>query len=182
MTFTGSTSSSFGVIPIASRRFLAGLQNVSLRLLWGCMQMADAAEALVAFYSGTGRDRQGRTLADVWQLDLEELESAHDYVQWLFPLVEPSRAQPQAPRLTSSTAEIMRRSSSVRERLIQSARVMARFYGFTISAEGEAWVVAPSADFESRKPVWVTPSNHNYLRQTRILKSLTLLGLEPLAK
>jgi len=54
--------------------------------------------------------------------------------------------------------------------------------GRTRSEAGGTWTVAPSEDFEQRKRVWVTPYNHNYLRQTRILKSLTLLGLEPLAR
>ena len=28
---------------------------------------------------------------------------------------------------------------------------------------------------------WLTPNNHNFLRLTRIMKSITLLGLKPLA-
>jgi hypothetical protein len=140
------------------------------------------ADDLVAFYAGAGCDARGRTLEDVWALGPGELESSHDYIQWLFPLMEPSRAQPQSPVLTADAAEAVRRSPAMRERLIQSARVMARFYGFAISEAGGTWTVAPSEAFEQRKRVWVTPYDHNYLRQTRILKSLTLLGLEPLAR
>ena len=139
------------------------------------------ADELVAFYADAGRDGRGRTLHDVWQLGLEELELSHDYIQWLFPLLEPSRAQPQSPVLTAGAVDVLRRSPIVHERLVRSARVMARFYGFSVEQAGAAWVVAPSAEFASRARVWLTPGNHNYLRQTRILKSLTLLGLRPLA-
>jgi hypothetical protein len=139
------------------------------------------AEALVDFHTAAGRDGRGRTIEDVWRLELDDLETSHDYIQWLFPLLEPSRAQPQSPVLTAGAAEILRRSPVARERLVGSAGVMARFYGFTLVPPGATWRVTPSDSFQTRKSVWLRPGNHNYLRQTRILKSLTLLGLRPLA-
>jgi hypothetical protein len=145
------------------------------------MPTSDWAEALLAFYSGWGRDNCGRTLTDIWQLELGDLEHSHDYIQWLFPLLEPSKAQPQSPVLTLSAVEVMRRSPNIQASLIKSARVMARFYGFIILEDNGRWKVAPSADLENRRHVWVTRRNHNFLRHTRILKSLTLLGLSPLA-
>ena len=139
------------------------------------------AEELIAFHTAAGRDARGRTMEDVWRLDLGALETHHDYIQWLFPLLEPSRAQPQSPVLTAGAVELLRRSPVARERLVRSAQVMARFYGFTMAPADDAWRVSLSREFEIRKLVWVTRRNHNYLRQTRILKSLTLLSLEPLA-
>ena len=139
------------------------------------------AEALVAFHTAAGRDGRGRTIEDVWRLELDELEWSHDYIQWLFPLLEPSRAQPQSPVLTSAAAEVLRQSSEAHERLLRSTRVMARFYGFTVAPAGPGWVVTLAPEFERRKQLWLAPGNHNYLRHTRILKSLTLLGLPSLA-
>jgi hypothetical protein len=137
---------------------------------------------IFAFYAETSSDSQGRMLRDVWRLEADELEDCHDYIQWLFPLLEPSEAQPQSPFLSPGEAERMMRSDDVRARLIESSRVMARFYGFTVSQEGTAWMVDMSEEFAIRRRVWISVGNHNYLRQTRILKSLSLLGLRSLAQ
>lgn len=139
------------------------------------------AEEIVDFYTGAGRDGRGRTLSEVWQLGLQDLEWSHDYIQWLFPLLEPSRAQPYSPVLTVAAADALRRVPGFRDRLLHSAEVMARFYGFSLSWDGLRWCVVPSPAFAGRKRVWLTPGNHNHLRHTRIMKSLVLLGLRPLA-
>jgi hypothetical protein len=61
--------------------------------------------------------------------------------------------------------------------------MMLRFFGFSIGLMGRAIVVKKSDDFEEKlsKPfdngmTWYR--EHHYKRITRILRSLTLLGLE----
>lgn len=139
-------------------------------------------DRLIAFYSGVAPDSRGRLLADVWALDIDELENAHDYIQWLFPLYEVSRAQPDSPVLSPRAADVIRASDEMRERLVRSAEVMAFFYGFAIVRRGDAWTVTTADTFEARSRHWITPGNHNYLRHTRIMKSLAILGLGPLAR
>ncbi len=55
---------------------------------------------LHAFLAGAGVDSQGRSIEMVLALSDDELESIHDYIQWLFPLQTRSSAQPLAPVLT----------------------------------------------------------------------------------
>ncbi len=58
-----------------------------------------------------------------------------------------------------------------------SFRRMLAFYGMEIQ-EADQLRVARAVSFAERSQNWLTPSNHNHLRITRILKSLRLLGLE----
>ena len=140
------------------------------------------ATALVAFHTALATDRAGRTIEDVWALGPDALEQAHDYIQWLFPLDEPSRAQPASPVLTPEAVEAIRRSPLATGRLLRSAQIMAAFYGFEVTRAGSEWRVTRAPSFEVRRRVWLTPGNHNYLRQTRILRSLLLLGQTELAR
>jgi hypothetical protein len=54
---------------------------------------------------------------------------------------------------------------------------MLAFYGLEMRGTVSLSVTRASS-FTERAENWVTPSNHNHLRITRILKSLRLLGLE----
>ena len=47
---------------------------------------------IVRFLVQDGRDGAGRTFAQVLAFGDAELERRHDFVQWLFPLGEPSAA------------------------------------------------------------------------------------------
>jgi hypothetical protein len=134
---------------------------------------------LVDFYRGQATDAEGRHLEDIWTWDDDELEMVHDYIQWLFPLPEPSAFNPDAPILTAADIAAFRADPAVQGRLAKSFERLLRCFGLTIDAR-EAVVEGES--FASRiADVWESP-NHNWLRITRILRSLTLLGLESSAK
>ncbi|MGC8120577.1 hypothetical protein ACP2AU_08870, partial [Marinobacter sp. VGCF2001] len=49
---------------------------------------------LILFMRGEGRDHQGRTNAEILAFDDFWLGYTHDFVQWLFPIPETSRANP----------------------------------------------------------------------------------------
>jgi hypothetical protein len=139
---------------------------------------------LLAFYRGEGTDHRGRRLADIQAFGWEELEQAHDYVQWMFPLFERSRFQPHAPVLDEATAQRFRDDPRARQELRTSLGLMLEFYGLTL-ARGDDDVrprVVRGSDFARRSAVWLTPMNHNYLRLTRILASLCVLGEAALAR
>lgn len=140
------------------------------------------ASSLIAFLTAAGTDRSRRTIEDVWALGLDSLESTHDYIQWLFPLDEPSAAQPSSPVLSPEAIAAIRSSPLATGRLLRSARVMAGFYGFDVARVDNEWRVTRAPSFDERRRVWLTPGNHNYLRQTRILRSLVLLGQGDLAR
>jgi hypothetical protein len=58
---------------------------------------------------------------------------------------------------------------------------MMGFYGFTVRFS-ERITVIRAADFANKAERWLSPGNHNHLRLTRILRCLSLLGLEAEAK
>jgi hypothetical protein len=142
--------------------------------------MNGAASQLLAFYRGTGTDPRGRLLAVILAWDHERLESVHDYIQWLFPLDQASAFNPRAPVLGRDEIETFRADVLLRQRLRDIFLVMLDFYGLELSSAGVPAVVKAPA-FPDRARVWLSPGNHNHLRLTRILKSLTLLGMEELA-
>jgi hypothetical protein len=113
---------------------------------------------ITGFLSGDAPDGEGRTLANIQQWSDQRLESVHDFIQWMFPLMEPSPVNPGAPVLDEGTIAEIRSRPELQEAVRGSFRRMRRFY------EG------------SRH--WISPGNHNHLRITRILKCLRLLGLD----
>lgn len=136
-----------------------------------------AESALIAFYRGNGRDHRGRLLSHVHQYSFESLERHHDYIQWLFPLGEPSSANPAAPLLTSADIAAFTADESLRTALLRSFRLMLEFYGLELVEDGDTVTVRQGDFFDEYSRIWLTPGNHNFLRITRILRSLSLVGL-----
>jgi hypothetical protein len=129
---------------------------------------------LVRFYGGTARDARGRTLSDLWRWDDANLEQVHDYIQWLFPVPEPSHFNDDAPLLKPDDIAAFAARAELRDNLRHSfARILA-FYGLALQ-RGPA--VTRADNFAIQAVNWLRPYDHNFLRITRILHSLTLLGL-----
>ncbi|HET6327255.1 MAG TPA: opioid growth factor receptor-related protein [Planctomycetaceae bacterium] len=130
---------------------------------------------LLDFYCGRGTDAEGRTLAELWEWNDDELEEVHDFIQWMFPLSEPSRFNPDAPLLTGDDIAAFRGDALLQSRLRQSFERILRFLGFWRAEDGS---VVEGPNFADRIPeVWQYP-NHNWLRITRILRCLGQLGLK----
>lgn len=121
------------------------------------------------FYRGAGADAEGRTLHQILAWDDEMLESVHDYIQWLFPLPERSMFNANAPILTDADIAAARADAAVQSNLRAALQRMRQFYGLT----------PETAD---RPKSWAQASDHNHLRLTRILRSLTHLGLSAEAR
>lgn len=113
-------------------------------------------DPLHAYLAGLGPDGRGRLIDAVLGFSDEELEAAHDYIQWLFPLPERSSAQPQAPVLTGPAIQSIKTDRRALGNLARATERMLRFYRDT------AW--------------WLRPYDHNHLRITRIIRSLNLLA------
>jgi Opioid growth factor receptor (OGFr) conserved region len=133
---------------------------------------------IIPFYSGDGVDSEGRKLAEIWAWDFEELECAHDYIQWLFPLMEASAFNPDAPLVNEEVVAAFAGDRQLRQNLLKSVTVMLKFYGwYGVVNEAEELAIEPSSDRKDREAEWICPCDHNYLRITRILKCLMTLGL-----
>jgi hypothetical protein len=131
--------------------------------------------SIVQFYSGAEPDHRGRFLRDVIAWPDERLESVHDFIQWLFPLPDPSPVNPHAPLLNRETVEAFAARANLRDALRTSLERMLKFYGFAL---GPGPMVDRTKQFAARAENWLWPGNHNHLRITRILKCLSILGLK----
>lgn len=133
-------------------------------------------DKIVLFYLEQGNDHKNRSLKKILSVSNYELEITHDYIQWLFPLSEASNYNINAPIVTENTIMEFENNSILVDNLKKSFYRMLDFYGLEIDDEDEIY---PSYNyFDVRSKIWLTKNNHNYLRLTRILKSLKLLGLK----
>lgn len=127
---------------------------------------------IIDFYRGTGVDSEGRSLEDVWAFSDEEMEFQHDFIQWMFPLETPSRFNRDAPVLTEADIRAFHDEETPRENLRKS---LDRFLAF-LGLGREGGRIVPAADFPAKRAIFMEP-DHNWLRVTRALTSLRVLGL-----
>ena len=111
---------------------------------------------IVGFLEGKTPDHRGRMLAMIIKQTDHQAETTHDYIQWLFPLDEPSRSVMGAPVLNELAIEDIRHSELAQQNLLKSAN----------------WFLG----FLERSDHWITKYDHNHLRITRAIKSLRLLA------
>ncbi|HZV77721.1 MAG TPA: opioid growth factor receptor-related protein [Candidatus Babeliales bacterium] len=141
------------------------------------MKSSSDGRRIVAFYEGSAPDDRGRFLDEIVNFGDDRLEETHDFIQWLFPLLEHSGANPSAPILDDAAIAAFRTRPELRAALRRSLDRMLAFYGFQWSGER----IVKSASFLERSQ-WLSPGNHNHLRLTRILRALYLLGEESAAQ
>lgn len=138
---------------------------------------------LVPFYLGEQTDAEGRMIREIWTWDFEELECVHNYIQWLFPLPEKSSFNSEAPIVDDEVIQAFHTSTDLRQNLLKSLTLMLKFYGLQGCEDNNGrFVVTKSEGYLDRKQEWICIMNHNYLRITRILKCLMVLGLESYAQ
>jgi len=130
---------------------------------------------LLDFYRGTGTDIEGRSLEKILAFSLDKKESAHDYIQWLFPIDASSQFNMRAPVLNHVLIAEMKKDPQVINNMKRSFHSMLEFYG--LGYDEKKHEVYKLDSFETRAKVWLTSGNHNFLRITRILHSLNLMGL-----
>lgn len=132
---------------------------------------------IVDFYLGQTVTDRGYSYEKILGWSDDKLEHTHDYIQWLFPLPEPSVAVPYSPVLQSSEIQAFQQNKTLQSHLRESFRKILAFYGLTLNIQNQAISIGKSSDYLARKNNLLTHP-HNFLRITRILKSLRLLGLE----
>ena len=117
-------------------------------------------------------------LDEYWGWDIDTLEQVHDFIQWMFPLNEPSAVNPDAPLVTAEDQHAFRHEPLLKSSMLRSLNVFLNFLGLEMCQDGN---VVRHAQFDQRISLWKY-SNHNWLRITRMLKSLRLLGFETEAR
>ncbi len=116
---------------------------------------------VLSFLQDTGPDHRGRFLSDILRFDDTAIETTHDFIQWIFPLDEPSSASADAPMLEAGEVALIRKSSLAAHSLNISV----------------PWF----CDFLKRNKHWRAAHDHNHLRITRMIKSVRLLQGDPAA-
>jgi len=142
---------------------------------------------IIGFYQGVVRNQEGYSINDILKFSDEKLEDNHCYIQWIFPLPERSKAVPGSPFLRQADINEFNDSGVLQSKMIELFYRVAGFYGLgvQIDPETEAMTikVMPSDGlFEKKTANWLTPHNHNFLRISRIIRSLKLAGLEQWAQ
>lgn len=129
---------------------------------------------LVAFYRDGATDHAGRTFEKLIQFTPEELEGVHDFIQWLFPLPEASKYNPEAPVLTGRDVEELLEAPDFGPRLSLATSVLLAFYGlYSVGGRGTV-KVALLPHRSARVREWMREGDHNLLRVSRILRCLTI--------
>jgi hypothetical protein len=112
---------------------------------------------LERFYRGRGLDGQGRSFEVSLAMSDEDWEAGHNHIQWMFGLPEPSRMQPDSPVMTAKDIEVFRTDTEI---------------GLNIQRAFDRWM-----SFLGKTSRWKRTQDHNHLRITRVLRFLTLMGL-----
>jgi len=136
--------------------------------------MTHTPSPLLQFYQGFGQDSEERSLKEIQQWDFNQLEYVHNYIQWLFPLTDRSHYNLDAPLLKLDDMQSFQSSPKLRQEVLYNLELMLNFYGFIRYSDK----IVAANNFDQRIQQWLSFGNHNFLRITRILKSLKLLGLE----
>ena len=105
-------------------------------------------------------------------------EKEHSYIQWLFPLPVPSIYNPNAPILDRETIDFFQSNARCQRNMYLASVVMLDFYGLRY----QYGVVGCALNWMERYPLWITPKNHNFMRITRMIKSMRILGFRSEAR
>ena len=134
-------------------------------------------QQLINFLKGSGVDDCGRKITEIIGWSDGQLESCHDYIQWVFPNRSHSHFNPGAPILDDETEDALMQSPAAIGNVLRMLLRMYSFYSFELVKfdDGTYQLNLPS---NGQKPWWVTPRNHNFLRLTRILNTLKSLDCQ----
>lgn len=114
------------------------------------------SQKVLLFLRGEGVDEEGRAIYDIWQFSNDQLEYTHNYIQWIFPLLDWSEMIPGAPYIDKNDVEEIRNDEEIQDNFIHSLAMMQKFY--------------------TSHDEWLSPGDHNHYRITRIIKSVSLLN------
>lgn len=115
---------------------------------------------LIDFYRDGFPNSSGDTLQSIIEWDDDSWESCHHFIQWVFPLDEPSQYNPNAPLLTEEDIEEFKNSEVIKSNIGKVLNRAKWFLGF----------------YDDVRPHWFEVGDHNMLRITRILRFLNLIG------
>lgn len=133
-----------------------------------------------AFYEGRRKvevdPKECMTIEDMHdQMDFDTIESSHTFIQWIFPIDTASQFNKDAALLDIDSAVSISRNPCCILRVKESFIMMLEFFGFCI--QDDDVIVA----CDEARLAHLVSHPHNWLRISRILRSLVLIGLSSFA-
>ena len=129
----------------------------------------------VSFYLLESSDDHDRLLRDIWKYKRQVIESSHNIIQRVFPLNVESQHDRKAPILSDQDIETFKNNKDIQANIIKSLSWFLWSLGLKLSEDG---TVVKESDFWLIKRSWLRLRNHNFLRITRVLTFLCLVGME----
>ena len=133
------------------------------------------SDFFIDFFQNKITNIDGLKYNDILNYDNKKLEDRHNYIQYLFPLPVKSKYNPDAPVIDQIFINEAIINMKIRKNIIKSFLRMLNFYGYSYSVK--PFDIIDKGEYKQ----WLSRGNHNYLRITRILKFLMLVGMELLA-
>jgi hypothetical protein len=158
---------------------------------------------LTDFYLENGRNSDGVMLSNIMEWNDGQWEYDHSFIQWLFPLKTPSNFNPDAPLLSNSDIELFKENCKLQNNLLLAFAKFTEFLGLKMVLYGgdlkekeqvflkvqqPRFLLKVNCKLEKDEKLWKEKEgiwkyqNHNWLRITRVIASLKLLGLDGVAE
>lgn len=133
-------------------------------------------EELLKFYRGELANVHAVDLKNMQDFPWKEKEKQHLYIQWMWPTLEESQAQPGAkgPVINDEFIVKLRADTAAVAQAKVSFNSMLEFYGLEFK---DGTINKNEATFDTYSPNWCRPGDHNHARLSRMLESLQHFGL-----
>lgn len=111
---------------------------------------------LRGFLKNNEPDIYGRYISEIWSFNDEQIETTHNFIQFLFPLTQPSKNSFNKIYINSDDLlHELKSDKKVRESIMYSSN----------------WYFS----FLERNQHWQTYFDHNHLRVSRVIESLNVI-------
>lgn len=134
---------------------------------------------IIDFFDG-GNDGENRSFESSLAYSLDWMETCHDYIQWFFPLPEPSMFHPDAPILSEEEIQALQQDVLAQNQRYQNVMLLVDKFLYFLG------ILRTDQSFElsdgGREKIWLGNFNHNQFRMTRMLRFMCLIGLQTMAR
>lgn len=133
---------------------------------------------IAGFILGEKPDSLGRPIDQFLAYNHFWLEHDHKYIQVLFPIDQGTKFNRHAPLVTPEDRAQFAHDPRLPTAHLKALDLMLEFWGLT--RDGER--ILSLHPLSSRDHVWLKSQDHNQLRITRVIRSLTLLSNQNIAQ
>lgn len=122
---------------------------------------------LIHFFRNELPDNKGRYHRDILQLNHEQIEYYHDFIQWILPTIDESQFHPEAPTIDEHFKEQLQHDDLAKSNYCKTCQLYLNYIGFHCD-KGVIQCQITGRLYEL--------PFHNQLRITRMLNSLNQVG------